>query len=71
MATAGLLRGHFVPSALCFAQRLSLSNICLGRFGKWNVKAREKGMTSCLLLEVELGDASQAYTGQRVSDGGR
>lgn len=51
MATAGLLRGHFVPSVLCLAQRLSRSNICLG-FGKWTLKAREKGMNSCLLLEV-------------------
>lgn len=52
MATAGLLRGHFVPSVLCLAQRLSRSNICLGGFGKWILKAREKRMTSCLLLEV-------------------
>lgn len=41
----------WVSSALCLAQRLSLG-ICLGLVGKWILKAGERGMTSCLLLEA-------------------
>lgn len=42
----------FVPSALCLAQRLIPISICLGLFGKWILRGREKGMAGDLLLEL-------------------